>query len=157
MCNPMAAALVITAVGGAVTAYGQKQEGKAAEQVAEYNAKLDEREAQDALNRGQIEENKHRRIVAAQKGQQRAQFGASGIELDSGSVSDILAETEMLGEMDALTIRGNARREAQRLTDSARIGRFEGKARKRAANTRATGTAITTAGNVAGGWNKAFG
>lgn len=157
MCNPAAVGLVMMAVGGAVQANQQRIDGEVAQNVAEYNAKLDERKAKDAINRGQEEENKHRRKVSAMKGQQKAQFGASGIELDSGSASDILTETEMLGEYDALTIRGNAEREAQSLRDSARIERYLGKQKKKSGNTRAVGTAITTAGSVASGWNKAFG
>lgn len=157
MCNPAIIGLAFMAVGGAVQANQQRIDGEVAQNVAEYNAKLDERKAQDTINRGQEEENKHRRKVAALKGQQESQFGASGVELDSGSASDILAETEMLGEYDALTIRGNAEREAQALRDSARIERYQGKRKKEAGKAKATGTAITTAGNVAGGWNKAFG
>lgn len=157
MCNPAAVGLVMMAVGGAVQANQQRIDGEVAQNVAEYNAKLDERKAKDAINRGQEEENKHRRKVSAMKGQQKAQFGASGIELDSGSASDILTETEMLGEYDALTIRGNAEREAQSLRDSARIERYLGKQKKQAGRTRAAGTAITTAGNVSSGWNKTFG
>lgn len=156
MCNPAVIGLAMMAVGGAVQANQQRIDGEVASNVAEYNAKLAERKAQDTVNRGQEEENKHRRKVSALKGQQKAQFGASGVELDSGSASDILAETEVLGEYDALTIRGNAEREAQSLRDSARVERYLGKQKKEAGKTRAVGTAITTAGSVAGGWNKAF-
>jgi hypothetical protein len=39
-------------------------------------------------------------------------MAANGIEIDSGSPLDVLMDTAQLGELDALTIRANAEREA---------------------------------------------
>jgi hypothetical protein len=39
-------------------------------------------------------------------------LAASGVEVDDGSALDILGDTAELGELDALTIRSNAEREA---------------------------------------------
>ena len=39
-------------------------------------------------------------------------MAANGVDLSSGSPLDILGDTAMYGELDALTIRSNAEREA---------------------------------------------
>ena len=84
------------------------------DQSALYEARADQERARarDAIERGKIEEDRHRRQVASLKGEQRSQLAASGVELDSGSASDLQADTAMLGEFEALTIRNNAEREA---------------------------------------------
>ena len=43
---------------------------------------------------------------------QRARMGANGIALDGDSASRVLTDTDVLGEIDAMTNRSNAEREA---------------------------------------------
>ena len=119
MCSIAAATLAVTAISGAVSAYGAYQQGKAQESQYEYQAAVDrnnaiiaDRQAQDAIERGKIEEEEHREQVQQIKARQRVQFAANGIDLGSDVVSETLADTAFLGELDALTIRSNAEREA---------------------------------------------
>lgn len=111
------AAIAIGSIGMGV--YGQIQQGKAAQKQADYqakvadnNAKVAEYQAQDALDRGLIKEQQHRLKVSQLKGQQRSALAGSGVVVDSGSALDVLSDTAYFGEMDALTIRSNAEREA---------------------------------------------
>jgi len=85
----------------------------------EYNALQQERnseiaqiEAQDAIRRGEDEENRIRRQVSRTQGQQRAAFAAAGVVVDEGTPLDVLQETAAEGEQDALTVRHNAAMEA---------------------------------------------
>ncbi|MEO2182636.1 MAG: hypothetical protein ABGY43_10060 [bacterium] len=103
----------------ALSYYGQIQAGKAQKRQADYqaqvatnNAKIAEFQAQDALDRGRVREEQYRQKVSQLKGQQRAAFAASGVEVDRGSALGTLSDTAYFGELDALTIRSNAEREA---------------------------------------------
>ena len=118
MCDPVTMALVGVA-GTALGAYGQIQAGQQAAAAAEYNAAvarnnqiIADRQAEDALKRGQVAEEEQRRRTRAMAGTQRAALAASGVQLDQGSPVDILSDTAQFGELDALTIRNNAEREA---------------------------------------------
>jgi len=111
--------LAATAVGFGMQMYGQNQQAKAAAGQANYQAAVDrnnkiisDRQAEDAIKRGQADEQEHRRKVSQVKGSQRVAFASKGIDLGSDVVIDTLSDTAMLGELDALTIRNNAEREA---------------------------------------------
>lgn len=80
-------------------------------QVARQNQDLMARQSADALQRGQVAEENRRRLIQQQLGQQTARLAAQGTDLE-GSPLDILGDTRAAGEFDALTIRGNAAREA---------------------------------------------
>lgn len=89
------------------------------------NAKLALRQAEDALRRGQDEELALRQRVAQTRGTQTAALAARGIDVSSGSALGLISDTEYLGEIDALTIRDNAAREAwghQRTAQDYRYG-----------------------------------
>lgn len=95
-----------------VQSSAQKAANEAQAQVAENNAQLAVWQAQDALYRGAIEENRVRVGSAQMKGAQRAAYAANGVTLDSDSVARTLTDTEVLGDIDANTARYNAEREA---------------------------------------------
>lgn len=80
--------------------------------LAENNAQLAMWQASDALFRGQVTENKARLSAAQLRSSQRTRMAANNIALDSGSAVRTLTTTDVLGEIDALTARENAEREA---------------------------------------------
>ena len=118
MCDPVTIGVV--AVGAsALSAYGQIQAGQAAKQAGDYNAAIArnnqiiaERQAEDAVKRGDIAADEQRRKTARVLGAQKAAIGASGVALDSGTPMDIFGDTAAFGELDALTIKSNAARDA---------------------------------------------
>lgn len=120
MCEPTTIALATTAVAGALTAVGQVQQASAQKGQAKYQAAvarnnqiMAERAAKDAEERGRVDE-LNRRIQTRQLiGRQRASLAANGVEVGSGSAIDIISDSALIGEVDALTIRNNAAREAQ--------------------------------------------
>lgn len=116
MCAPAA---IIAGVGLATQIVGQVKQSQSQKQQAKQQAAVDENNSQfdswlagDAIARGRIEENASRQRTAQLKGTQRATLGARGIDLTVGSAEDILSDTDYMGEIDALTIRQNAEREA---------------------------------------------
>lgn len=152
MCDPATlavASLTLGAVSAGVSAYGAMQQGKAQEKQYQYqaavnrnNAIIQNRLADDAIKRGEAAEAEHRRKVNQVKGSQRASFAANGIDLGSDIVSDTLSDTALLGELDALTIRNNAEREAY----GYRVGAMNQEAS--AINNEAAGSNARSAGNL---------
>jgi hypothetical protein len=114
------ASLAAAAISAGVSVVGSIQQSRAQSAQAKYQAAvarnnqiIAQQNADDALKRGDIEEQKQRQKVQLLLGQQRAGFAAQGADLTSGSVLDILGDTAATGELDALTIRNNAAREAR--------------------------------------------
>lgn len=109
----LAIAGAVTSAGGAV-ANGISQSNQAAysAQIASNNAAIAGQNANYAVQAGQAKEQASRMKTAGIIGQQKAIQGSSGLDVNSGSNVDVRKSTAELGELDALTIRNNAAREA---------------------------------------------
>lgn len=122
MCEPATIATISTiasvasvgmsVVGAVQQSSAQKSQVKYQAAVARNNQIITARQAEDARERGKKEELSFRRQLSQMKGKQRSIFAGSGVVVDEGSALDTLTETAELGEIDALTIRNNAEREA---------------------------------------------
>jgi hypothetical protein len=162
MCEPATITLALTAVSAAVAAGGAVAQGRAANKQATYQAAVERNNAQiatwqaaDAVDRGRIEEQNQRLKVARLAGTQRTAFASSGVELGSGSPLDVLMDTQQLGELDALTIRSNAEREAygyrtqsSNLTAQSGLTRMAGRNAQQASYISAGSSLLSTAGTV---------
>jgi hypothetical protein len=162
----MLASAVFSGVGTAVSAVGAMQASAAQKNAYEYqaavsrnNAKIAEWQAQDALRRGQQQEDDQRRKTAALKGSQRATLAARGLDIGEGSALNILTDTDYLGEQDAMTIRNNANKQAW----AARVGASNDMANAELLSMRAgaenplmsgASTLLSGAGSVADRWYK---
>ncbi len=80
--------------------------------VHDFNAAALEMQATDAVSRGRDQEDRFRTQIKGLIGSQRASFAAQGVDVGSGSAVDVQEDTARQGELDALTIRTNAAREA---------------------------------------------
>lgn len=112
-------ALILSTIGTGVAVAGQIKQGQAASQQAEYNAKVQENnailaeaQAKDALTRGREDERTKRIANLQMEGNQRASFSANNVSLEHGSAVDVLEYTAGENELEALTIRNAAEREA---------------------------------------------
>lgn len=155
MCDPVTIAIVGATV---LQAGGQIQQGNAQAAASRYNANISEmnagiadRQARDALERGKIEEQKKRADSARLIGAQTSAFAANGVDLAFGSPLDTISGTAALAEIDALTIRSNANREAYdydvqgaNLRGKANLQRAEAKSAK-------TGSLLAAGGTILGG------
>ena len=160
MCDPVSASILMVA-SGATQAIGQYKAGKAQKaasnyqsQVAENNRIYAENQAADSIKRGRKEETRHRMQIAQLKGAQIAAMAKNGVVVDAEDTSalDILGDTTEFGELDALTIRSNAEREAfghkvqaSNFAADSVLNRAQGKAAFQAGVTGAIGTLIGTA------------
>jgi hypothetical protein len=114
-----AVSLAITAVSAAVSMYaqhqGQKAQEKSARAAAEYNAQVAENEAaaqqqlaRNEMSKGIADRERQQRQAARAMGQMRADIGASGFEMDSGSMVSLLAEEAREHQYDSQVIMNNA-------------------------------------------------
>lgn len=116
----LTAALTALTIGSTVSQFGeQRRQAKTAEVMGDYeaqlynqNAGLADMQAADAIARGREAELKVRGDSRQLVGAQRAALAAQGIAIDSGSAADVIENDAMMGELDALTVRNNARRAA---------------------------------------------
>ena len=113
-------AMMALSAGSALSQFaGQRSAAAAAQQQGDYaasiysqNAELADAQAADAIARGKESELRSRQGTQQVIGAQRAGLAASGVDISTGSAVDVQAEAARVGELDALTIRNNARREA---------------------------------------------
>lgn len=147
----MAVSAVISAVGTVASAQASASQAAYQAQVARNNQIIAQRNAADALKRGDVEEDKVRRNTASILGQQRARLAGQGTALDEGSPLDIQMDTAGLGELDALTVRSNYRREAyaqevQGMNYGAQAALYDSKAQ-----TSLLGSWLSAGGSLLGG------
>ena len=122
----------IALVGAGVSAYGEYRKGKDAEKAAEYNAELEERRGRE---RARAMRARGRSIKATQ----RANIGASGVQLE-GTPLEVLAETAAMAELDAASTMADARA-------TARLDRMQGESAVKQGKMRAAATLLSgTAG-----------
>lgn len=124
MCDP------ISAVAIAFSAYSSIQSGRAqaeaAEQqaannakIAEYNAKVQDQNAElateagrDALSRGANDAAAIKQNYKQATASSRAAAASTGLLVDQGQYGDLITDAAAAGELNALTARNNAEREA---------------------------------------------
>ena len=160
MCDLMTALTIgSTLLGGAgAIQQGQAQAASAeySVQVANMNARMADRAAKDALERGELEEQKQRQKTAQLLGTQTAAMAANGVDLTFGSPLDTLVDTATLGELDALTIRSNTYREERDIRQQGANYRAQSGAYKAGASAALTGGYLNAAGTVLGGGARAY-
>jgi hypothetical protein len=105
-----------------------KARGRYEQQIAEHNAHIADMQAEDAIARGYEAEFTRRTQTNQLLGSQRVALAAQGIDIGSGSAADAQYDTQVIGELDATTIRNNARREAWGFRVDAADWRQRGKA-----------------------------
>lgn len=161
MCDVTMALMIGSTIVGAVGQVQQSQATAAANrytaQVQNMNARMADRRAQDAIERGQAEEQRKRQEVARLKGAQTAAMAANGVDVTFGSPLDTIVDTAVLGELDALTIRTNSYREAYDQKVDAASKRAGAQLSRMSADSASTGGYLAAAGTVLGGGAKAYG
>ena len=143
MCDLAAASTVLTVVSTVFTAQQQRRQGKYQKGVADYNARVAENEAQEVRSAGVEAENSQRRKTANLLSKQRAQLGASGVELGSGSALQLQEDTVNLGEADALRIRSNYESRAKALETGSVLTRGQGEFAESAGKNKSFGTILS--------------
>lgn len=161
-----AAGAAATAVGTGVSIYGAMQTASAQSaaanaqaQQARNNAVLAGRAADDATARGDIAAQQKANQTAQLLGQQRVGLAANGVDPNSGSALDLQSDVAGNGELDQLTIKSNAAREAagyqaqgMNYSTQASIDEADSQNALSAGALKATSSLIGGAGSVASSW-----
>jgi len=147
MCTPT---LLLTAASTVMGAMQARAQGKYQEGVAKYNARVAENQAQETRNVGTEKENLQRLKTARLLATQRAQLGASGVLLGSGSAAQLQEDTLTLGEADALRIRQTTESQVGALETGAELTRSQGAMAASAGRSKAFSTLLGGAASMAG-------
>ena len=97
----MAGAYAVQALGSLLAGQAQAAAYEAKARLAQVNANI-------ARQQGAAAADSQRRIAARQMGSMVANYGASGVQTDSGSPVDVLADSAAMATLDNLTIKYNA-------------------------------------------------
>jgi hypothetical protein len=137
------AAMAAMLAGTGLNAYGQYQAGQEEAGKAKQNAMLAEFQADEALSRGFLESARHQASVRRLTSTQRAGYASQGIDVFSGSATDVRDSAKSLGEVDAMMIRNNAVREAFGYRVQATSARDEAASARRRGTYGTIGTLLT--------------
>lgn len=157
-----AALIGLTAASTASSFVGQRKAAKGARAQGNYegaildqNAGVADQQAADAIARGAETEARSRAATRSLTGSQRASIAAQGIDASSGSAADVIVNDQTLGELDAMTIRHNAQREAwgfkvEATNDRAQanLARMGGRNRSATLRNASVGTLLSGAGDL---------
>jgi len=154
MCDPVSlmVASTVASVGG------QLYQGSANAAAAEYNAEVNQqnailadRRAKDAIERGQMEEERKKREATMLMKQQEGSMAASGLDTSFGSPLDIITSSYAAAQMDAAIIRANAEREAEDFGVQAQNQRSQSRMNRMTASSARTGALLGAAGTALDG------
>jgi len=108
----MGAGAVVSALGARQQAQAQQASLNYQSQVAQNNAQISQDQAAVAMQSGTTNIQGQDIRAANLIGAQRAQLGASGVDLGSGSANDLITSTRFMANRDHATAVDNAMRQA---------------------------------------------
>jgi len=142
------AAIAATVIGAGVTAYGQIQQGKSANAIAQRNAQIMNRNATIAQQNAEFNAKLQEREDSRKRKNQQAGLQASGVEIYEGSNLIAFANQEWTDEINAELIRRGGENEAANLRMQAGVTIAEGQAAQTAGYTAAGGSLLTGIGSA---------
>lgn len=105
--DSVAAGSSLLSTSTALSAAGALLQGESQAQSAEYNAAIAKQNATIAQQQGVAAAQAQQRDAARKIGAMVANYGASGVQSDSGSPLDVLADSAAMATLDNLTIKYN--------------------------------------------------
>lgn len=142
------AGLALAGFGTGFGAMGNIRAGNDQKRLNDFNAQVADMQSDDAIARGDIAADRQRTNTKRLIGAQRAAWAASGADVNSGNAVDVQSDTASMGELDALTIKYNAAREAWGYRNQAIDYRARGDLAKSEGETKALEGALTTGGSL---------
>ena len=148
MCTGLEIAALATAAAGTVTStVGAIQQGKSAQNLANYNAQIAQNDAIAARQKAEFDATAQERKARLFAGSQRASMASTGGELlDMGDVRDMSAEE---AELENLAIRYGGEMGYRAGQQRATVSQFEGSVAKQRATGQAASSLLTGASSTA--------
>lgn len=153
MSDPFTWAAIIAAASAAVGAGAAISSGIQQSKVAKFNAKVADQNAAAALQEGEVETERRRRLARIAQGQDRANIGASGI-LAEGSPLDLMEDNAAQLEIQAQQAKREAALRARGFNVQSSLDQFEGSTAKTRGYMGAASALLEGAGGVAGSYSK---
>jgi hypothetical protein len=155
----MTAGLAFMAGGTAFSAVSQRKQGQYSQQLQNINAGFADVQAEDAVARGAEQEQRFRTQIKQQIGTARASYASQNVDVGVGTPVDVQASIAYMGELDALTIRNNAAREAWGYKVEAYNHRMQGTLDRYTGNVSSVSTILGSVSNYykMGGWSSSGG
>ena len=148
--------------GAQQNAAAQKASADYQAQVAGVNAKVAQQNAQAATQQGEFNATQASMKAKAQIGAIAAQQGANGLDINSGTNVDVRSSAAQMGQLDALSIRDNAARQAygyetqaNSYTMQAGLDTMQGQAASTAGDYAGASSLLSGLSGAAGGIGKA--
>ncbi len=142
------ASIGLQGLGGGLQAGAEQGAGKIQNTIYKFNSKIQNLQAQDAIDIGLKKEQNFRKKVKKFAADQRLAFAAQGIDIESGTALDVQMDTAEQGEIDALTIRNNAYLEAWGYKVGAENSKTQGEFAELSGEMASMGTILSTASNI---------
>lgn len=128
---PLYSLMAVSSLSSLATGYSQskaiKARGAYEEGVANTNAAMAELAGEETLSAGDVSASRKNLETKQKVAQVKAEQGASGVDVSSGSSAAVRAGLNLVGATDEMTIRDNARRTAFGYKTQAVNDRFQGK------------------------------
>ena len=144
-------------IGGIQSGNAILARSRATAQSDEWNARLADLQAQDAITRGSMDANATLDATRARVASARAAAGASGVDVSSGSALAVQAGTARTGAYDAMLIRVNAARQAWGFTTQGQFDRAQGQYARAAGQQEAGATYAKSMGTFLTGTADTYG
>lgn len=135
-------------LGTALSVGGALVEGQQSKQMADYQAKAYEQQAQAEAQSAAFEQGQERHKQELLQAQARAQAGASGVGM-AGSPTEVLAANARQGQLDLKAIQYGSQLRQNSLGTQAAISRFSGRQA-------VTASIFKAGGNLVGGLSKIY-
>lgn len=149
MCEPTTIAAVAMLAKGGLEAKAASDQAKADAATLGLQRDIERMRADDALQRGAQEEGLTRMAGSRAVSETKTAVAAGNVETGSGSAVRLLEEIRAFSELDALTIRSNAAREAWGHEAQAALLEQARKTAKKQGELAMLGSFLGTAGNLA--------
>lgn len=144
-----AATAIAMGAGTLMQASAEAQAAKANRANAEFNARVLDAQATDAVARGEEQVDLIRRDARQLRGAQRAALASQGVTLDSATAEALQRDTEQTARRNVATTRANAVREAWGLRAAAASTRYGGRMAYRAGMNASAGSLLTGGASTA--------
>lgn len=132
-------------IGAGVAATGTLMQGQSQAMASEYNADVAQQNAAIAAQQGQAAVAAQQRTAARTIGSMKAAYGASGVQVDSGSPLDVLADSASMAELDKLTTQYNYALRGMGYSQQANLANMN-------AESATTSSLLSAGGQLAGGY-----
>jgi hypothetical protein len=157
----MALASLTEGVSGGLSALNtsvyQRMQGQSTEQAAEFNSRMMELQAKDAIRRGDAKADQIASRSAQIRGAQKASYAAQGVAVDTGSPVDVASDTAYQAEQDMSQAKVDAWRESWGYKTQAEDTRNQGKLARLSGDASADATALTGGLRFASGALRSYG